>query len=66
MRQGVGAATTRTLPVAIVRDCYSGRQMARVMSLSFMVFLAVPVLAPTLGQLIVLVAPWPFIFGALA
>jgi DHA1 family bicyclomycin/chloramphenicol resistance-like MFS transporter len=64
--QGFGAASTRTLPVSIVRDSYSGRQMARVMSLSFMVFLAVPVLAPTLGQLIVLVAPWRWIFGVLA
>lgn len=64
--QGIGAAATRVLPVSIVRDCYSGRDMARVMSLSSMVFMGVPVLAPTLGQAIVLVAPWPWIFGALA
>jgi DHA1 family bicyclomycin/chloramphenicol resistance-like MFS transporter len=64
--QGFGAASTRTLPVSIVRDSYSGRQMARVMSLAFMIFLAVPVLAPTLGQLIILVAPWRWIFGVLS
>jgi MFS transporter, DHA1 family, multidrug resistance protein len=64
--QGVGAASTRVLAVSIVRDCYSGRKMAQVMSLAFIVFLAVPVVAPTLGQLIVLVAPWPFIFLFLA
>jgi len=64
--QGVGAASTRVLAVSIVRDCYSGRKMAQVMSLSFIVFLAVPVLAPTIGQLIMLVAPWRFIFLFLA
>jgi MFS transporter, DHA1 family, multidrug resistance protein len=64
--QGVGAAATRVLAVSIVRDCYSGRQMARVMSLAFIVFLAVPVIAPTLGQIIMLVAPWRGIFGLLA
>ncbi|MBO1075896.1 multidrug effflux MFS transporter (plasmid) [Roseomonas marmotae] len=64
--QGTGAAATRVLAVSIVRDCYSGRKMAQVMSLAFIVFLAVPVVAPSLGQLIVLVAPWPFIFLALA
>jgi DHA1 family bicyclomycin/chloramphenicol resistance-like MFS transporter len=36
------------------------------MSLTFIVFLGAPIVAPTLGQLIVLVAPWPWIFGALA
>lgn len=64
--QGIGAASTRVLAVSIVRDCYSGRKMAQVMSLSFIVFLAVPVVAPTLGQVIMLVAPWRFIFLFLA
>lgn len=64
--QGVGAASTRVLAVSIVRDCYSGRRMARVMSLTFIVFLTAPIIAPTLGQLIVLAAPWQWIFGALA
>ncbi|GGC46713.1 multidrug effflux MFS transporter [Chelatococcus reniformis] len=64
--QGVGAAATRVISVSIVRDCYSGRQMARVMSLAFIVFLAVPILAPSVGQLIILFAPWHLIFGVLA
>jgi len=64
--QGVGAAASRVLAVSIVRDCYSGRRMARVMSLTFIVFLAVPVIAPSLGQALVLAAPWPSIFAALA
>ena len=64
--QGVGAAATRVLAISIVRDCYAGRQMARVMSLTFIVFLAVPIFAPSIGQLIMLVAPWPAIFLSLA
>lgn len=63
--QGVGAAATRVLVVSIVRDCYSGREMARVMSLAMIVFLAVPILAPSIGQAILLVAPWRWIFGVL-
>ncbi|WP_372706672.1 multidrug effflux MFS transporter [Brevundimonas sp.] len=63
---GLGAAALRVLAVSIVRDRYSGRTMARVMSLSFLVFLGVPILAPALGQLILTVAPWPWIFGVLA
>jgi DHA1 family bicyclomycin/chloramphenicol resistance-like MFS transporter len=60
--QGFAAASTRVLSISIVRDCYAGRRMARVTSLCFMVFLAVPIAAPTLGQLILLVAPWHWIF----
>jgi DHA1 family bicyclomycin/chloramphenicol resistance-like MFS transporter len=60
--QGFVAASTRVLSISIVRDCYAGRRMARVTSLCFMVFLAVPILAPTLGQLILIVAPWHWIF----
>ncbi|HEY0599985.1 multidrug effflux MFS transporter [Brevundimonas sp.] len=63
---GLGAAALRVLAVSIVRDRYSGRTMARVMSLSFLVFLGIPILAPTLGQLVLSVAPWPWIFGVLA
>lgn len=64
--QGLGAAGTRVLAVSIVRDCYAGRRMARVMSLSLLVFLGVPVLAPSLGQVIMFFAPWPWIFVFLA
>jgi DHA1 family bicyclomycin/chloramphenicol resistance-like MFS transporter len=64
--QGIGAAGTRVLAISIIRDRFAGRQMARVMSLAFIVFLAVPIAAPSLGQLIMRVAPWPSIFFALA
>jgi DHA1 family bicyclomycin/chloramphenicol resistance-like MFS transporter len=64
--QGVGAAATRVLAVTIVRDCYSGATMARVMSLTFIVFLAAPIIAPSLGQVVVLFVSWHWIFGLLA
>lgn len=63
---GLGAASLRVLAVSIVRDRYQGRTMARVMSLSFLVFLGVPIIAPSLGAAILHVAPWPWIFGVLA
>jgi DHA1 family bicyclomycin/chloramphenicol resistance-like MFS transporter len=63
--QGIGAAATRALPASIIRDCYVGRQMARVMSLSFMIFMAVPMLAPSLGAAIALFASWRWVFGVL-
>lgn len=64
--QGISAASSRVLVISIVRDCYSGRKMARVMSLAFIVFLAVPILAPSIGQAIMLVLPWRAIFVGLA
>ena len=60
--QGLSSASTRVLSISIIRDSYEGRRMAKVVSLSFMVFLAVPVIAPTLGQMVLLVAPWRWIF----
>jgi len=64
--QGVAGAAGRVLTVSITRDCFHGRQMARVMSLSFIVFLAVPALAPSIGQAIMLVGGWRDIFFFLA
>lgn len=60
--QGIGCAAPRVVALSIVRDCYSGRQMGRVMSLAMMVFMAIPVLAPSIGQLLLFVAPWRAIF----
>jgi len=64
--QGASAAVTRVLVVAMVRDLFEGEEMARVMSLTFMVFMVMPVLAPSIGQAILLVAPWRAIFVVLA
>jgi len=59
---GASAAVTRVLVVAMVRDLFEGEQMARVMSLTFMVFMVVPVVAPTVGQGILVLGPWRLIF----
>ncbi|CAN7600104.1 multidrug effflux MFS transporter [Phenylobacterium sp. LjRoot225] len=64
--QGIGAAATRSIPVSVVRDRYAGREMARVMSLTSMVFMAAPIVAPSLGQLVLVLASWPWIFALLA
>ncbi|MEO5324230.1 multidrug effflux MFS transporter [Mesorhizobium sp. CC13] len=60
--QGIGAASTRVIAVSVVRDRYGGRQMAEIMSLVFMVFMIIPVIAPGLGQLVMLFSEWHMIF----
>lgn len=60
--QGLGAASVRVITTAVVRDRYSGREMAEVMSLVFMVFMAIPVIAPSIGQVLLLTGPWQTIF----
>ena len=59
---GAAAAATRVLVVAMVRDLFETEAMARVMSLVFMTFMLVPVLAPNIGQLILLFGSWRLIF----
>jgi MFS transporter, DHA1 family, multidrug resistance protein len=60
--QGLGTSATRVIATSIVRDCYAGRRMASVMSLAMMVFIAVPVIAPSLGQAVMLLTQWRGIF----
>ena len=60
--QGLGAASTRVIATSVVRDRFSGREMAEVMSLTFMVFMAIPIIAPGIGQVILLTGPWHYIF----
>jgi DHA1 family bicyclomycin/chloramphenicol resistance-like MFS transporter len=67
--QGIGAAGPRTVAVALVRDQYAGRAMARIMSFVMTVFILVPIVAPLLGQGILYVGNWQgifFLFLALA
>lgn len=64
--QGVAAGGTRVLVVAIVRDRFHGSAMAQVMSLVMIVFMFVPVVAPTIGQGILMIGSWRHIFIALA
>lgn len=60
--QGLGASAPRVLSMALVRDCFSGREMARIVSFIMSVFILVPMLAPTLGQGILLLTNWRGIF----
>ena len=62
--QGVGAAGPRVVTLAIVRDLYSGRDMARLMSFVMLVFTVVPAIAPLLGTLFIAIAGWRSIFLA--
>ena len=60
--QGLGTSATRVIATSIVRDCYAGRRMASVMSLAMMVFIAVPVVAPSFGQAVLMLSHWRGIF----
>ncbi len=61
--QGLGAASTRIVSIAIVRDQYEGQKMARVMSFVMTIFILIPILAPSLGQLMLVLSGWRSIFG---
>ena len=61
--QGIGASSPRAIILALVRDRYKGRAMARVMSFVMTVFILVPMIAPNLGQAILLFYGWRSIFG---
>jgi DHA1 family bicyclomycin/chloramphenicol resistance-like MFS transporter len=65
--QGFGAASAIVLSRAIVRDIADGKDAARLMSLMTMIFTAAPVVAPTIGALLVAQWGWraPFIMIAL-
>ena len=64
--QGCAASSANVVTRSIVRDLYEGPRMAKVMSISFMIFLAVPILAPSFGQVVLLVLPWQAIFLIIA
>jgi DHA1 family bicyclomycin/chloramphenicol resistance-like MFS transporter len=63
---GASAAVTRVLVMSMIRDLFEAESMARVMSLVFMTFMLVPVLAPSIGQAVLLLFPWRAIFVVLA
>lgn len=62
--QGVGAAGPRVVGMAIVRDLYGGREMARILSFIMLVFMLVPAVAPLVGSWIIAAAGWRAMFGA--
>lgn len=61
--QGIGVSAPRAVTLALVRDQFAGRAMARVMSFVMTVFIIVPMLAPSMGQVILSLAGWRAIFG---
>jgi DHA1 family bicyclomycin/chloramphenicol resistance-like MFS transporter len=63
---GASAGGSRVIAVSAARDLYVGRQMAKVMSLVMLVFMAAPIIAPYFGQLMLKVMPWHGIFWVLA
>ena len=64
--QGIGAASAIVLSRAIVRDIASGKEAAKLMSLMTMIFTAAPVIAPSLGALLVTQWNWRAPFIAIA
>ncbi|MCF3973914.1 multidrug effflux MFS transporter [Paracoccus salsus] len=60
--QGLGAAAPRIVGLALVRDLYAGREMARITSFVMMVFIIVPALAPSIGAGMIWLAGWQGVF----
>lgn len=63
--QGIGTGATRVIAVSSARDSYEGNQLGRVMAHATFVWVSMPVLAPFLGQAILLFAHWRWIFIAM-
>lgn len=63
---GLAASAPRVAAVALVRDLYAGREMARIMSFVMLIFSLIPALAPSLGALIIALSGWRGIFIAFA
>ncbi len=61
---GLGAAGPRVVAMAVVRDLFKGREMAKVISIAMMIFTLVPAIAPFLGSLIIAAAGWRSVFLA--
>jgi DHA1 family bicyclomycin/chloramphenicol resistance-like MFS transporter len=64
--QAMGCSGLAVVPLAIIRDRFEGDRMARLQSLISVIFMIVPMLAPTLGQAILITAGWRWIFGFMA
>jgi DHA1 family bicyclomycin/chloramphenicol resistance-like MFS transporter len=63
--QGFGAASPRIVTLALVRDGYAGREMARIMSVVMAVFILVPCIAPALGEVVIAASGWRATFAVL-
>ncbi len=62
--QGLGVSAARIVSMAIIRDLYAGREMARLMSFVTMVFTLVPAIAPLIGSGIIAIAGWRGVFAS--
>ncbi|MCQ0971801.1 multidrug effflux MFS transporter [Paracoccus sp. TK19116] len=62
--QGLGAAGPRIVGLALVRDLYAGREMARITSFVMMIFILVPAMAPSVGAVIIDAFGWHGVFAA--
>ena len=60
--QGIGLSSPRTMSIAIVRDCFNGDHMAKIISIVVMTFILVPIIAPLLGQFLMDHFGWQSIF----
>lgn len=60
--QGFGGAAPRIVSLALIRDQYSGNAMAQITSLVMTIFILVPAIAPSLGQIILTFYSWRAIF----
>jgi MFS transporter, DHA1 family, multidrug resistance protein len=63
---GLMAAAMGVLVVSVIRDQFEGDAMARRMSTIFLIFMIVPIIAPTVGQFVLLFAGWRTIFDLMA
>ncbi|REF68611.1 DHA1 family bicyclomycin/chloramphenicol resistance-like MFS transporter [Paracoccus versutus] len=62
--QGIAAAAPRIVALAMVRDLYQGREMARITSFVMMVFILVPAVAPSIGAVVIHFVGWRGVFGS--
>jgi DHA1 family bicyclomycin/chloramphenicol resistance-like MFS transporter len=60
--QGMGASALQVVTLAVIRDCFSGQAMSRVLTFVFTTFMIIPIIAPTIGQSIEFIAGWKGIF----
>lgn len=64
--QGLGGSISMVIGMAVVRDLYTGQTAARLIGLMMIVFSIAPILAPSLGTLIITFLPWQALFVTLA
>lgn len=62
--QGFGAAGPQVVGLAMIRDTHSGDRMARISSFVMSIFIMVPIVAPLMGQGVLIFFGWRAIFTA--